>query len=45
MIVTTDCHDRRQLGHGFDAAVASLRQAGFTSMAVLKDGSFIDIGL
>ncbi|MDL2293469.1 histidinol-phosphatase [Ruminococcaceae bacterium OttesenSCG-928-D13] len=45
MIITSDCHNRAKLGYGYDAALAALREAGFTSMAVLKNGRFEDVSI
>ncbi len=36
--VTSDCHDARLLDHGFDQALALIRQAGFTSLLRLGTG-------
>lgn len=43
VIVTSDSHRASTLNAGFEAAPAFLRQAGFDSMAVLRDGKFIDV--
>lgn len=43
VIITTDCHNKSMLGHGFGLSLELLRQAGFGSMAVLSRGEFTDV--
>ena len=42
-IITTDCHRASLLNAGFETALEMMRDAGFKSMAVLKDSRFADI--
>lgn len=44
-IITTDSHKIETLNGKFDEAVELLRQTGFTSMAVLQNGKFVDVSL
>lgn len=43
VIPTSDSHRAATLNAGFEATPALLRQAGFTSMAVLQNGRFVDV--
>lgn len=45
VIITTDCHEKAKLGYGYDDALALLRTAGFTQMAVLQNGVFVDVAI
>jgi histidinol-phosphatase (PHP family) len=42
-IITSDCHSAPLLDAGFDRAAALLAEAGFKSMAVLRNRQFIDV--
>ena len=42
-IITADSHKVETLNGGFDQALAFMQQAGFTSMAVLQNGKFVDV--
>lgn len=42
-VITSDCHDLRYLDHGFEAATALLREAGFATKWVLTDDGFREV--
>ncbi len=43
VIITGDSHAKETLNFGFERAFDLLKAAGFSSMAVLKNGTFCDI--
>ena len=43
VIITGDSHSADTLDYGFNTALQALRQAGFSSMAVLSGGEFTDV--
>lgn len=45
VIITTDSHRASTLDAGFDRALEFVKDAGFKSMTVLKDGKFVDISI
>lgn len=45
VIITTDSHRADTLNAGFEQGCEFLRQAGYSKMAVLKNGEFVDVGL
>lgn len=45
VVLSSDAHRRENLGFGFDAGLALLREAGFRSVAVLRRSAFEDVGI
>ena len=44
-VITSDCHDGRQLDRGFDQAAELLRAGGYTERYVLTDRGFTAVAL
>ena len=44
-IITSDSHQASTLNTGFDAALEIMRDVGFRSMALLKNGAFVDVNI
>ena len=45
LLISSDCHDRRFLTHGFDTAAALMREAGYRETYILTKNGFIPIPL
>jgi len=45
VIITSDAHSAKKLSFGFDSALELLKSCGFSSMAVLQGGRFVDISI
>ena len=45
LLISSDCHDRRFLTHGFDTAAALMREAGYRETYILTKNGFTPIPL